>query len=157
AWTEILDRHEHLVRARLDRWSGRAVKSLGDGFLATFDGPTSAVRCALELAVAAQAAGLPIRAGLHTGEVEWIGEDIRGLAVHIGARVSSLASPGEVLVSQTLKDLVVGSGFEMVDRGEHKLKGVPGTWRVHRATAGAAFPSSVTSSDGDPPSPAYGT
>src|SRR5436305_1453967 len=136
-WTEMLDRHEHLVRARLDRWGGRAVKSLGDGFLATFDGPTSAVRCALDLADAAGAAGLPIRAGLHTGEVEWIGDDIRGIAVHIGARVSALAGAGEVLVSQTVKDLVVGSGFEMADRGEHELKGVPGTWRVHRASTGA--------------------
>ena len=136
AWAEMLDRHEHLVRARLDRWGGRTVKSLGDGFLATFDGPTSAVRCAIDLADAAGATGLPIRAGLHTGEVEWIGDDIRGLAVHIGARVSSLADSGEVLVSQTVKDLVVGSGFEMTDRGEHELKGVPGTWRVHRASAG---------------------
>jgi class 3 adenylate cyclase len=137
AWTEMLDRHEHLVQTRLDRWGGRTVKSLGDGFLATFDGPTSAVRCALDLADAAGAAGLPIRAGLHTGEVEWIGGDIRGLAVHIGARVSALADAGEVLVSQTVKDLVVGSGFEMADRGEHELKGVPGAWRVHRARAGA--------------------
>src|SRR3954447_815337 len=135
AWSELLDRHEHLVRARIDRWGGRAVKTLGDGFLATFDGPTSAVRCALEIADAGNA-GLPIRAGLHTGEVERIGDDIRGLAVHIGARVSALAGAGEVLVSQTVKDLVVGSGFDMSDRGGHKLKGVPGTWHVHRATAG---------------------
>ena len=135
AWSELLDRHEHLVRARIERWGGRAVKTLGDGFLATFDGPTSAVRCALGIADAGNA-GLPIRAGLHTGEVERIGDDIRGLAVHIGARVSALAGAGEVLVSQTVKDLVVGSGFDMTDRGGHKLKGVPGTWHVHRATAG---------------------
>ena len=135
AWSELLDRHERLVRARIDRWRGRPVKTLGDGFLATFEGPTSAVRCALEIADAGDA-GLPIRAGLHTGEVERIGDDIRGLAVHIGARVSDLARAGEVLVSQTVKDLVVGSGFDMTDRGEHELKGVPGTWRVHRATAG---------------------
>ena len=131
AWGDELGNHERLVRARLDRWNGRPIKSLGDGFLATFDGPTSAVRCALELARDSDA--LPIRAGLHTGEVEFAGDDVRGLAVHIGARVAALAGPGEVLVSQTVKDLVVGSGLGMEDRGEHKLKGVPGRWRVHRA------------------------
>jgi len=110
------------------------VKGLGDGYLATFEGPTSAVRCALELVDASGRAGLPIRAGLHTGEVERVGDDIRGIAVSIGARVSALAQGGEVLVSQTVKDLVVGSGLGMEDRGEHELKGVPGTWRVHRAS-----------------------
>src|SRR3954451_774590 len=133
AWTEMLDRHEHLVRARLDRWGGRTVKSLGDGFLAAFEGPTSAVRCALDLADAAGASGLPIRVGLHTGEVEWIGGDIRGLAVHIGARVSSLADPGEVLVSQTVKDLVVGSGLRFRARGTYPLKGIPGDWHIFAA------------------------
>ena len=131
-WAELLDNHERVVHAALQRWSGRAVKGLGDGFLATFDGPTSAVRCALEVVDESSATGLPIRAGLHIGEVERVGGDVRGIAVHIGARVAALAGADEVLVSQTVKDLVVGSGLEMSDRGEHELKGVPGTWRVHR-------------------------
>ncbi|MEO6497328.1 MAG: adenylate/guanylate cyclase domain-containing protein [Solirubrobacteraceae bacterium] len=135
AWAEALDRHERLVRAALGRWGGRAVKSLGDGFLATFDGPTSAVSCALDLSRSLEASGLPIRAGVHTGEVEWVGDDVRGIAVNIGARVSALGDAGEVLVSQTVKDLIVGSSIGLEDRGEHELKGVPGTWRVHRASA----------------------
>jgi class 3 adenylate cyclase len=134
AWTETLDRHAELVRRALVRWRGRAVKSMGDGFLATFDGPTSAVRCALDVAGASGTAGLPIRIGLHAGEVERLEGDVRGLAVHIGARISALAGPGEVLVSQTVKDLIVGSGIGLDDRGEHELKGVPGRWRVHLAT-----------------------
>jgi len=130
AWRELLSRHDELSRAQLARYRGRAVKSLGDGFLATFDGPARAIRCALELRDAVRDLGVELRAGLHTGECEAIGDDVGGLAVHIGARVGSLAAPREVLVSNTVKDLVVGSGIDFADRGEHALKGVPGAWRL---------------------------
>jgi class 3 adenylate cyclase len=136
AWRELLARHDELSRAQLARFRGRAVKSLGDGFLATFDGPARAIRCALELREAVRELGVELRAGLHTGECEAIGEDVGGLAVHIGARVGALAAPREVLVSNTVKDLVVGSGIDFADRGEHALKGVPGTWRLWAAGAG---------------------
>jgi class 3 adenylate cyclase len=136
AWRELLARHDELSRAQLARFRGRAVKSLGDGFLATFDGPARAIRCALELREAVRELGVELRAGLHTGECEAIGEDVGGLAVHIGARVGTLAAPREVLVSNTVKDLVVGSGIDFADRGEHALKGVPGTWRLWAAGAG---------------------
>jgi class 3 adenylate cyclase len=135
AWRELLARHDELSRAQLARFRGRAVKSLGDGFLATFDGPARAIRCALELRDAVRELGVELRAGLHTGECEAIGEDVGGLAVHIGARVGALAAPREVLVSNTVKDLVVGSGLDFADRGEHALKGVPGTWRLWAARA----------------------
>jgi class 3 adenylate cyclase len=135
AWRALLARHDELSRAQLARYRGRAVKSLGDGFLATFDGPARAIRCALELREALQELGVELRAGLHTGECEAIGEDVGGLAVHIGARVGALAAPREVLVSNTVKDLVVGSGIDFADRGEHALKGVPGTWRLWAARA----------------------
>jgi class 3 adenylate cyclase len=135
AWRALLARHDELSRAQLARFRGRAVKSLGDGFLATFDGPARAIRCALELREAVRELGVELRAGLHTGECEAIGEDVGGLAVHIGARVGALAAPREVLVSNTVKDLVVGSGIDFVDRGEHALKGVPGTWRLWAAGA----------------------
>ena len=133
AWRALLARHDELSRAQLARFRGRAVKSLGDGFLATFDGPARAIRCALELRDAVRELGMELRAGLHTGECEAIGEDVGGLAVHIGARVGALAAPREVLVSNTVKDLVVGSGIDFADRGEHALKGVPGTWRLWAA------------------------
>ncbi len=133
AWRELLSRHDALSRAQLARFRGRAVKSLGDGFLATFDGPARAIRCALELRDAVRELGVELRAGLHTGECEAIGDDVGGLAVHIGARVGALAAPREVLVSNTVKDLVVGSGIDFADRGEHALKGVPGTWRLWAA------------------------
>jgi class 3 adenylate cyclase len=133
AWRALLARHDELSRAQLARFRGRAVKSLGDGFLATFDGPARAIRCALELREAVRELGVELRAGLHTGECEAIGEDVGGLAVHIGARVGALAAPREVLVSNTVKDLVVGSGIGFADRGEHALKGVPGTWRLWAA------------------------
>jgi class 3 adenylate cyclase len=135
AWRELLARHDELSRAQLDRFRGRTVKSLGDGFLATFDGPARAIRCAIELRDAIRELGVELRAGLHTGEFEAIGEDVGGLAVHIGARVGALAAPDEVLVSNTVKDLVVGSGIDFADRGEHALKGVPGTWRLWAAQA----------------------
>lgn len=135
AWRELLARHDELSRRQLGRFRGRAVKSLGDGFLATFDGPARGIRCALELRDAVRELGVELRVGLHTGECEAIGEDVGGLAVHIGARVGALAAPREVLVSSTVKDLVVGSGIDFADRGEHALRGVPGTWRLWAAQA----------------------
>jgi len=108
------------------------VNTAGDGFLAPFDGPARAIRCAGAIAEAVQPLGLEIRAGLHTGEVELQGDDVRGIAVHIGARVGALAGPSEVLVSQTVKDLVAGSGLAFEDAGEHELKGVPDRWRLYR-------------------------
>ena len=129
-WRELLRRHDALVRRHLERSRGRAVKTTGDGFLATFDGPARAIRCATSIADAVRDLGVEIRAGLHTGECEVIGDDVGGLAVHIGARVAQRAGPGEVLVSSTVKDLVVGSGIEFADRGAQELKGVPGEWRL---------------------------
>jgi class 3 adenylate cyclase len=134
-WREVLEQHHRLVRAALDRFSGREVKSIGDGFLATFDGPARAIRCADAILAASEASGMQVRAGLHTGECEVMGEDIGGIAVHIAARVSAQAGPGEVLVSRTVKDLVAGSGLEFTDRGAHELKGVPDTWQLY-AVAG---------------------
>ena len=137
-WRQLLDRHNELVRRRLARHQGREVKTIGDGFLATFDGPARGVRCAAEIAEEVRRLGIEIRAGLHTGECELVGDDVAGMAVNIGARVSSLAGPGEVLVSGTVKDLVVGSGLEFADRGEHELKGVPGAWRLYEVAGTAA-------------------
>jgi class 3 adenylate cyclase len=134
-WREVLEGHHRDVRAALARFSGREVKSIGDGFLATFDGPARAVRCARAIAGASDPAGIRVRAGLHAGECEVMGDDIGGIAVHIAARVSALAGPGEVLVSRTVKDLVAGSGIEFDDRGEHTLKGVPDLWRLHGVVA----------------------
>jgi class 3 adenylate cyclase len=134
AWREVLRSHEVIVRRRLERYRGREVKSTGDGVLATFDGPARAVRCARSLAEEVRPLGIEIRAGLHAGECELLGDDVGGIAVHTGARVSSLAGPGEVLVSSTVKDLVAGSGIEFEDRGEHQLKGVPGEWRLFAVT-----------------------
>ena len=129
-WRTLLQRHDALVREHLARHRGREVKTVGDGFLATFDGPARAIRCAAGLAGATPELGLEVRAGLHSGEVEIIGDDVGGLAVHIGARVAARAGRGEVLVSNTVKDLVVGSGIEFEDRGAQELKGVPGEWRL---------------------------
>jgi class 3 adenylate cyclase len=138
AWRELLERHDALAREELARYRGRYVKSTGDGMLATFDGPARAIRCAQALAAAAaEQLNVTLRAGVHTGECELIGEDVGGLAVHIGARVAHLAGAGEVLVSSTVKDLVVGSGLDFADRGEHELKGVPGRWRVFAVAAPA--------------------
>jgi class 3 adenylate cyclase len=134
AWRELLDRHDQVVRRQIERFRGREVNTVGDGFVATFDGPGRAIACACAIRDAVRALGVEVRAGLHTGEIEVRGNDVAGMAVHIGARVVSCADPGEVLVSTTVKDLVVGSGIEFVDRGEHKLKGVPGTWRLFLAT-----------------------
>ena len=115
---------------QLTRFRGREVNTSGDGFLAMFDGPQRAIRCAMALRDAVRSLGIEVRAGLHTGECEVRGDDIGGIAVHIGARVSALAGPGDVLVSSTLRDLVIGSGLEFDDRGTHSLKGVPGEWRL---------------------------
>ena len=129
-WHALLDAHDAVVRSQLARFRGREVSTSGDGFLAMFDGPQRAIRCAMAIRDAVQALGIQVRAGLHTGECEVRGDDIGGIAVHIGARVSALAGPNEVLVSSTLRDLVIGSGLEFEDRGAHELKGVPGEWHL---------------------------
>ena len=126
----LLDAHDAVVRAQLARFRGREVNTSGDGFLAMFDGPQRAIRCAMAIRDAVQALGIEVRAGLHTGECEVRGDDIGGIAVHIGARVSALAGPNDVLVSSTLRDLVIGSGLEFEERGAHQLKGVPGEWHL---------------------------
>jgi class 3 adenylate cyclase len=135
-WRDLVEEHDKLVRSRLDRYRGREVKTLGDGFLATFDGPGRAIRCAADLRDGVRRLGLELRAGLHTGECEVTGDDISGIAVNIGARVGATAAANEVLVSQTVKDLVAGSGLDFEDRGEHELKGVPGSWRLYSVGAG---------------------
>ena len=129
-WRALLDAHDAVVRSQLARFRGREVNTSGDGFLAMFDGPQRAIRCAMSIRDAVQALGIEMRAGLHTGECEIRGDDIGGIGVHIGARVSGLAGPNEVLVSSTLRDLVIGSGLEFEDRGAHELKGVPGEWHL---------------------------
>ncbi|MGZ8650715.1 MAG: alpha/beta fold hydrolase [Actinomycetota bacterium] len=134
AWGELLHRHHAAVRALLGRFRGTEVDTAGDGFFATFDGPARAVRCARAIIEAVRALGLEVRAGIHTGEVTNRGPDVHGIAVHIGARVGALAGPSEVLVSQTVKDLVAGSGLAFEDAGEHDLKGVPDRWRLYRVT-----------------------
>ena len=135
-WRVLLESHNERVRRQLAAFSGREVKSLGDGFLATFDGPARAIRCACAIREDLGSPGVDVRAGVHTGECEVIGPDIGGMAVHIAARVVARAAPGEVLVSGAVRDLVVGSGIEFVDRGTHELKGVPGEWGL-LAVAGA--------------------
>jgi len=129
-WRALLDRHHDAVRQQLARFRGQEVKNLGDGILATFDGPARGVRCACAIAEEVRPLGIEIRAGLHTGECEMLGNDVGGIAVHIGARVAALAGAGEVLVSSTVKDLVAGSGFRFGDRGSRSLKGVPGEWHI---------------------------
>jgi class 3 adenylate cyclase/pimeloyl-ACP methyl ester carboxylesterase len=129
-WHALLDAHDAVVRSQLSRFRGREVNTSGDGFLAMFDGPQRAIRCAMAIRDAVQALGIQVRAGLHTGECEIRGDDIGGIAVHIGARVSALAGANDVLVTSTLCDLVIGSGLEFEERGAHKLKGVPGEWRL---------------------------
>ena len=134
AWHELLDRHNDIVRERLDRFRGREIKTLGDGFVATFDRPAGAVRCAQEIVEQVDALGLSVRCGLHTGECELLDGDVGGIAVHIGARVVARARAGEVLVSSTVKDLVVGSELDFAERGTHELRGVPGEWRLYAAS-----------------------
>ncbi len=130
SWRDLLEQHERTSRALTERHRGRVVKTTGDGILATFDGPARAVRAALDMRDAAHGVGLGLRAGIHTGECVPLADDLAGIAVHIAARVERVAQPGEVLVSSTVRDLVVGSGLEFEDRGSHELKGVPGEWRL---------------------------
>lgn len=135
-WRAVLESMDGSIGSELNLHRGRVVKKMGDGLLATFDGPARAIRCATAIRDAARAQyGLDVRSGLHTGEIELIGDDVGGIAVHIGARVSACAEPGEVLVSGTVKDLVVGSGIAFEDRGERQLKGVPGAWRLWAVNA----------------------
>jgi pimeloyl-ACP methyl ester carboxylesterase len=129
-WTALLEDHHRVVRRELELFAGQEIDTAGDGFLATFDGPARGVRCAQAVQSGLHALGIDVRAGLHTGEIEQRDNKVAGLAVHIGARVMAAAAPGEVLVSSTVKDLVVGSGIEFSDRGAHALKGVPGEWRL---------------------------
>jgi class 3 adenylate cyclase len=130
AWRDLIERHDAIVRRQLAVHRGREVKTMGDGFLATFDGPARAIRCATAIRDALSPLGLRVRAGIHTGEVELIGEDVAGMAVNIGARIGALAGPDEVCVSSTVKELVVGSGLAFAERGVHTLKGAPGEWRI---------------------------
>jgi class 3 adenylate cyclase len=135
-WRDLLARHHETVRRELQRYRGEEVDTAGDGFFARFDGPARAIHCARAIVDRVRELGLDVRAGIHTGECERAGEKIAGLAVNVGARVSSAAAPGEVLVSGTVKDLVAGSGIEFEDRGAHELKGVPGQWSLY-AVSGA--------------------
>jgi class 3 adenylate cyclase len=130
AWRALLDRHDSIVRDEIRRWGGREVNTTGDGFLSSFDSPTQAVRAAQAMVEAAQANGIAIRAGMHTGECERRGDDLAGMTVHIAARVAALAASGEVLVSRTVRDLVSGSDLRFVSRGDHELKGVADTWQL---------------------------
>jgi len=132
-WRRLLDDHHATIRRVLARFRGREVKTTGDGFLATFDGPARGVRCACAITEAIKSLGIEVRAGLHTGECEMMGDDVGGIAVHIGARVAALAGAGEVLVSSTVKDLVAGSGLSFGARGSQTLKGIPGEWQIFAA------------------------
>jgi class 3 adenylate cyclase len=134
-WRDFLRDHHAAVRRELERFRGRAIHTAGDGFLATFDGPARAVRCASAIGQSVRSLGLEVRAGVHTGEIELVGDDVGGIAVHIGARVAALAGPGEVLVSSTVKDLVAGAGLVFEPRGTHTLKGAPDEWRLFRVMA----------------------
>ena len=129
-WRDVLDRHDELVRTELGSHGGREIKATGDGFLALFDGPARAIRCAVAIREAVRAAGVDVRIGLHSGEVELRGDDVGGIAVNIGARVAATGSAGDVMVSSTVRDLVAGSGIGFSDRGERELKGVPDRWRL---------------------------
>jgi class 3 adenylate cyclase len=126
----VLDAYYRLAREELTRYRGREIDTAGDGFFAAFDGPARAIRCALAIVAGARTLSLEVRAGVHTGECEVIGAKLGGIAVHLGARIAALASGGEVLVSQTVKDLVAGSGLRLEDRGLRELKGIPGEWRL---------------------------
>jgi class 3 adenylate cyclase len=134
-WREVLDAHDHAVREQLRWFKGREVNTTGDGFVASFDGPTRALACAVAMRDVAKRLGLDLRIGIHTGECELRGDDLAGLAVHLAARIGAKAETGEILASSTVKDLVIGSGIEFNDRGESELKGVPGTWRLYAIDA----------------------
>ena len=137
-WRALLDDHLDIVRRELERFRGRLVDTAGDGVLAIFDGPARAVRCAAAIAQRARGLGLELRSGVHTGEVEVAGDAVRGIAVHVGARVAGLAEPGEILVTSTVRDLVAGSGLVFGERGEHGLKGIPGRWQLFAAVGAGA-------------------
>jgi len=137
-WTELIERHHALIRDALARWRGVENDTAGDGFYATFDGPARAIRCALEVADRIRTLGVEVRAGIHTGECQVVDGKYSGLAVTIGARVAARAGASEILTTQTVKDLVAGSGLAFEDAGEHELKGVPDRWRLHRVLAGPA-------------------
>ena len=134
-WREVLDEHDSIVKRHVEQFRGKYIKHTGDGFLATFDGPGRAIQCARMVRAAVKRLGIQIRAGLHAGEVELRGDDVGGIAVHIGARVAALAGADEILVSSTVKDLVVGSGLAFEEHGAHELKGVPGTWQLFMVTS----------------------
>jgi class 3 adenylate cyclase len=136
AWRELLGRHDRLAREMIEGFAGRVIKSTGDGILATFDGPARGVRAAQGISAGVQALGLRIRAGLHAGEIEKVPDDVTGIAVHIGSRVAALAGTDEILVTSTVKELVVGSGLLFLDRGLHALKGVPDRWRLYAIAGG---------------------
>lgn len=134
-WNDLLRRHDEVVRRELRRFGGREVKTLGDGFMASFATPARAIRCGVALADAVSELGLTLRAGLHCGECDSDGDDLRGIAVNIAARVAALAAAGEVVVTRTMRDVVQGAAIEFADRGEHRLRGVPGQWQIFRAVA----------------------
>jgi class 3 adenylate cyclase len=134
-WRQLLDRHDTTVRRALVQFGGQAIKTTGDGFLAAFDGPARAIRCAQLIIEDARKLGVRVRAGVHSGECEVRGNDLAGIAIHTGARVAALARPGEVLVTGTVRDLVAGSDIQFIDRGQHSLKGIPGDWRILAVTA----------------------
>ncbi len=134
-WRKLLETQQRVVRDELGRHRGREVKSTGDGFLATFDGPARGIECGRSIVDSVKSIGIDVRVGLHAGEVEVIGSDVAGIAVHIASRVGSLAGAGEVLVSETVKGLVAGSGIAFDARGEHELKGVPDSWRLFAVRA----------------------
>jgi class 3 adenylate cyclase len=133
-WKELLDRHDDIIRTELVRANGRLIKTVGDGALATFDGPARAIRSACRIRDRVRELGLETRAGLHTGEVEIRGDDVGGIAVHIGARVADQAGPGDLVVSSAIPSLVAGSGIAFEDLGEEELRGVEGKWRLYRVT-----------------------
>jgi class 3 adenylate cyclase len=135
AWRDLLEAHDKVVRRELSRFRGQEVKSLGDGFMATFDGPARAIHCANAIRDALDRLAVPVRIGVHTGEVELADNDVRGIAVHIASRVANLGGAGDVLVSRTVKDLVAGSGIRFEDFGVHALKGIPEAWQVFRSVA----------------------
>jgi class 3 adenylate cyclase len=134
-WRDLLDAHDQIVRRQLERFRGREIDTVGDGFLATFDGPGRAIQCACAIRDAVRPLEIEVRGGLHTGEIELRDADVAGIAVHLAQRVSGLAQPGEVLVSRTVTDLVAGSGLDFDDRGDHELKGIPGTWKLFAVRA----------------------
>lgn len=135
-WSDLLGRHNALVRAELARWRGTEVNTTGDGFIATFDGPARAIRCARALTESVATLAIEVRCGLHTGEIERVDSDVAGVAVHIAARIASLAGPSEVVVSRTVKDLVAGSGFQFESRGDHSLKGIEDRWEIFEVVGG---------------------